>query len=105
MKGFKVSARIREKILHKHGVTMEEVTECFLNRSPHAFTDDRLDPQTDPPTQWFIAETDKTRKLKIVYCEYEDFFAIKSAFDATTKWCVVYDELCEKFDGEPGVER
>ncbi|MFZ5662683.1 MAG: ADP-ribosyl-(dinitrogen reductase) hydrolase [Pseudomonadota bacterium] len=96
MKPFKVSVAVRHKLLHKHGVTMDEVSECFINRIGGFYEDDRLDPQTDPPTMWFVAETDRQRALKVVFCEYPDFYAIKSAFDATDKWRKVYEELCEK---------
>lgn len=94
MKQFKISKAVREKLLEKHNVTVDEVYECFYNREGPAFTDTRLDPQTDPPTQWFVAETDKLKKLKIVYCDYGEFFAIKSAFEATNKWQETYTELC-----------
>jgi uncharacterized DUF497 family protein len=96
MKGFKISTRVREKLLHhSHAVTTDEIYECFFNRGL-AFKDDRAEHDTDPETQWFIAETDKRRLLKVVYVEYPDFFAIKSAYEPTKKWIDLYAELCAK---------
>lgn len=97
MKGFKVSSHVQQKLLDKHGVTLNEVYECFTNRERPAFEDERADHQTDPPTFWFIAETDKRRILKVIYVEYEEFFAIKSAFDANGTWIEKYEEMCAKF--------
>ena len=54
---FKISVRIAEKINKKHNITIEEIWECFLNRTQGLLEDTRLDHQTDPPTLWFIAET------------------------------------------------
>lgn len=95
MKEFKVSAKVREKLLHKHGVTLEEVYECFVNREGPEFEDLRENHATDPATLWFIAETDKRRKLKVFYIEYDDHYAIKSAFEPTQAWCDTYDQLCK----------
>ncbi|MBB5875876.1 ADP-ribosyl-(dinitrogen reductase) hydrolase [Xanthomonas sp. 3498] len=90
----RISARVREKLELKHGVTPLEVYQCFLNRDGPSFRDNREDHETDPPTQWFIAETDHGRKLKVVYVQYPDFFAIKSAFEPTQKWVTDYETLC-----------
>lgn len=95
MKAFKISPRVREKLTAPdHAVTMDEIVECFMNMEGPAFQDDRADHVTDPPTQWFVAETDRRRVLKIVYVEYPDFFAIKSAYQATQKWVNLYAEMC-----------
>jgi len=97
MKGFKISARVREKLAAAdHAVTVDEVVECFMNLEGPAFRDQRAEHETDPPTQWFVAETDKRRVLKIVYIEYPDFFAIKSAYEASQKWVTLYEEMCAK---------
>lgn len=60
----KISNRIAEKLQRKHGVTKNEVWECFLNRIKGLLEDTRLDHRTAPPTLWFIAESDYGRLLK-----------------------------------------
>ncbi len=55
------------KILQKHGVTPKEVAECLLNRDGRYLIDIREGHQTQPPTLWFIAETNKGRLLKICF--------------------------------------
>lgn len=102
MKPFKISHRVREKLSHpSHGVSLEEIIECFANRGPE-FLDDRAEHETDPPTQWFIAETDKRRRLKVVYVEYPDFFGIKSAYEANATWIKIYEEACKKWEAGDG---
>jgi len=65
----KISYRIIEKLEYKHRVKVDEVWECFLNRDRDFLEDTRLDHRTNPPTLWFIAETHKGRKLKVVFIE------------------------------------
>jgi uncharacterized DUF497 family protein len=62
-----ISDSIREKLLKKHGVTPEEVSQCFANREGGFLEDTREEHRTDPPTQWFVSETDRRRKLKVVF--------------------------------------
>lgn len=56
---FKISPRVDAKLRERHGVTQIEVSQCFANRHGPFFSDTRADHQTDPPTYWFVAETDK----------------------------------------------
>lgn len=95
MKGFKISSAVRAKLLASdHNVIMDEVVECFMNRNGPSFKDSRAEHDTDPMTQWFVAETDKGRVLKILYVEHPEFFAIKSAYEANEKWRKLYIEMC-----------
>jgi len=94
MKTFRISPRVRAKLAEKHQVTAQEVMECFANRIGPAFRDTRAKHETDPATQWFIAETDTRRWLKIIYIEYPDFFAIKSAYAPNRAWIDKYRQLC-----------
>lgn len=93
---FRISGAVRAKLQEKHGVSPKEVYECFMNREGSSFTDTRADHLTDPPTQWFIAETDCGRKLKVIYVQYDGFFAIKSAYPANDAWIAHYEELCQR---------
>jgi hypothetical protein len=62
-----ISDRIKEKLLERHRVRPDEIRHCFENRDGKFLEDKREDHKTDPPTQWFIAETNQQRLLKIVF--------------------------------------
>ncbi|MHB1569141.1 MAG: ADP-ribosyl-(dinitrogen reductase) hydrolase [Steroidobacteraceae bacterium] len=91
---FKISQRVIEKLKTKHGIERSEIPECFCNRTGSYFTDTRLDHQTDPPTYWFVAPTDKGRLLKVVFMRYPDYFEIKTAFVPTDGSDALYERLC-----------
>ncbi len=64
-----ISNVVRQKLTQKHGVSEDEIIQCFASRN-HGFLEDaREDHKTDPPTKWFIAETDYGRKLKIAFIQ------------------------------------
>jgi len=89
---FKVSKRIAEKLNKKHKVTISEVWECFLNRTQGLLGDTRLDHRTEPPTLWFIAETDDERLLKIVFIELTDgTYEIKTAYEPNNNEVTIYE--------------
>lgn len=62
-----MSDRIRKKLAERHGVTEEEVCQCFRNVEGEYLLDGREEHRSNPPSYWFIAETNKRRKLKIVF--------------------------------------
>jgi len=94
VKTFKISPRVRAKLAQKHQVSVPEVLECFANREGPAFQDTRAEHDTDPVTQWFIAQTDTRRVLKVIYIEYPDFFALKSAYAPSQRWIELYHAMC-----------
>ena len=96
MKGFKISQGVLEKLRTKHQVTREEVLQAFLNRTGPSLGDSRADHQTDPPTMWFCAETDRGRILKVVYMEHPDYFQIKSAYQPTDGSDALYERICAR---------
>jgi hypothetical protein len=71
------------KLKEKHGVNTSEVCECFMNRAGRFLEDTRERHRTDPPSQWFISETDRGRRLKIVFIEKRDkgVIEIKTAYE------------------------
>jgi hypothetical protein len=77
----KISDEILKKLRDKHQVTAREVDECFLNMTGNPLKDDRDKHKTNPPTMWFIAETNKKRLLKICYIIIDGNVHIKSAFE------------------------
>ena len=90
---FKVSPRVAEKLKTRHQVSNQEIAECFANRTGKFYTDTREDNQTDPPTYWFVAETDTGRVLKVVFVRYPDHFSIKTAYTPTDGSDVLYAQL------------
>jgi len=81
MRTIVISPRIDDKLDAKHTVTPQEVDQCFDNKCGVNLIDDREDHQTDPPTLWFIAETDKGRLLKIIFVYRDGKYFIKSAYE------------------------
>lgn len=92
----RVTPYVREKLERKHSVTVEEVKECFLNWSGVAFIDDSEEHFHDfPPSQWFVAETEKGRKLLVVFREENSDEWIVTAFDAGPTKIRNYERACE----------
>lgn len=76
-----ISDAVEEK-LRKRGITQFHLLECFDNRARTTLIDSREQHRTDPPTQWFISETDAGRRLKVVFIQLTGLdVAIRSAFD------------------------
>lgn len=92
-----ISDRIRIKIRNKHRVTIDEVEECFINHTGHFLIDDRERHRTHPPTEWFIAETNAGRALKIVFIEeFDGTITLKTAFEPNSTEKKIYDEYTPK---------
>jgi hypothetical protein len=77
-----LSRRVREKLASKTPpVSEDEILQCFANRSGRYLLDHREQNQTDPPTRWFLAETDYGRVLKVVFIQKDQLVVIKTAYD------------------------
>lgn len=77
-----------------HNVTKQEIVECFANRDRKFLTDNRPEHQTPIPTQWFVAETDYGRQLKVVFI-YDTAIQtviIKSAYPAEPHIVHIYEK-------------
>jgi hypothetical protein len=62
---------------------MEEVYECFENRTGGFLEDARAEHATVPPTLWFVANSNSGRTLKVVFVEQKDqSYEIKTAYEA-----------------------
>lgn len=88
----KISDKIKEKLAKKHCVKEEEVAQCFANKIGNFLLDTREGHDTDPPTLWFIAETDYGRKLKIVFIHKDGDNYLRSAFDPNAEEVRIYDK-------------
>ncbi len=88
-----VSPKVRQKLAVKHGVEVHEIEQCFCNVEGNFLKDTREDHKTDPPTMWFIAETDYGKKLKVIFIVNQDkSISIKSAFTPNDKEIRIYDK-------------
>jgi hypothetical protein len=88
-----ITGRIRTKLKEKHNVEPEEVEQCFGNRLGRFLEDTREAHRTSPPTQWFIAETDSGRKLKIVFVNDVNGLEIKTAYEPND----IEEKIYEKY--------
>lgn len=89
----RISDGVRNKLASKHGVSEDEIVQCFANRSGQFLEDTREAHRSDPPTEWFIAETDFGRELKVVFVNpgKGDIF-IKSAFEPNQRERRIYQK-------------
>lgn len=77
-----IAPDIRLKLARKSPpVTRQEIIQCFANRTGTFLVDTREKNRTDPPTLWFISETDFGRKLKICFIEDVNDITIKTAYE------------------------
>lgn len=90
-----ISRSVQAKLSDKHKVTYSEVVECLANRVGPSLLDTREDHQTDPPTRWFIAETDMGRKLKVVYIRSDKGIAIKTAYPPNPAELDIYARIAK----------
>ncbi|NII73277.1 hypothetical protein FHW84_001846 [Dyella sp. SG562] len=82
--GFNFSSHVITKLQDDHDVTQKEVMECFANGEAIYFLDPNEDHQTDPPTFWFMAPTNRNRMLKVCFIRRGDDVDIKTAFEPTS---------------------
>jgi len=92
--GFVISEAVKDKISKKEPpVSMREIEQCFENRVYGLLLDPREKNKTDPPTQWFIAPTNKNRLLKIVFIQKNSDVIIKTAYDPNDEEI----RICKKY--------
>ena len=77
-----ISPRVRAKLDQKHGgVSESEIDEAFANRDGAFLIDIREEHKTNPPTEWFVSQTDRGRLIKVVFVNRKDgTIEIKSAY-------------------------
>ena len=88
-----VSERVLIKLRDKHGLTKQDIYECFSNREGAFLEDMRDKHKTDPKTQWFIAQNNMGKKIKVVFMLLKDgTVLIKSAFMPNEIELKIYSE-------------
>lgn len=90
---FIVSPKVEAKLEIKHGITIEQVYECFANRQGDFLEDSREDHKTDPPTLWFVAETDYGIKLKVVFIKNGKDIILKTSYPANETEIDIYSRM------------
>lgn len=91
----KISVKVRAKLASKKPpVTDDEISQCFANATGCYLIDTREEHKSDPPTHWFIAETDRGRQLKVVFVERDEDMHIRTAYDPNEVELHLYRKLC-----------
>ena len=85
-----INDSILKKLTDKHKVSQREIEQCFDNKEGGLLRDTREKNQTAPPTVWFLAHTNKSRLLKIVFVQIDDDIIIKTAYDANEDEIRIY---------------
>ena len=87
-----LSSKIRDKLSSKHGVKEDEIQQCFANRERGYLRDPREEHASDPPTLWFISETDYGRVLKVVFVPKDGKIYIRTAFEPNDNEKRIYNK-------------
>ena len=87
-----ISDNILCKLEEKHNVTPAEVHECFANRCGNFLLDTREEHASEPPTRWFVSETNYGRKLKIVFIWRDKKVFLRTAYPANPIEIRMYTE-------------
>jgi hypothetical protein len=90
----RISPDVLDKIT-KRNIRVIEIEQCFLNRTGGLCEDTRAHHLTDPITQWFVAETDKGRNIKIMYVSTANGVDLKSAYEATAEIDRIYQKYAK----------
>lgn len=65
---YNISPKTEKKIERKHNsISLDDIYYAFHNPLGGIFDDNRPEHKTEPPTRWFIGETEYGRKVKIAY--------------------------------------
>ena len=92
-----VTPKIAAKLEEKHGVSVKEVWQCFENRAGGLLEDTREQHRTNPPTQWFIGETNKGRKLKVAFIQSQTpaglRIDLRTAYEPNTEEIRIYEKF------------
>lgn len=91
--GIIISEKIANKLMQKHNVTTDEVEQCFANITGKFLLDTREVHKSNPPTHWFIACTNRGRKLKVAFIPENGDIYIRSAFPPDENEMRIYDKF------------
>jgi uncharacterized DUF497 family protein len=86
-----IAKQVEDKLSSKHGLTIAEVRQAFVNREGGYLEDDRDQHRTDPPSQWFVAPTNHGRVIKVVFVHRDGKIVLKTAYDANPTEARIYE--------------
>lgn len=87
-----ISRTVADKLRNKHQVEKREILEAFANRDGEFLEDTREEHESNPPTQWFIAETNYGRKLKVAFLEKDGKVIIRTAYPPNENELRIYNK-------------
>ena len=93
-----LSDKMRAKLAAEHDVGEPEVHQCITNRTGKVLFDTRAQHQTNPPTVWFVAPTNKGRLLKLVYIRRGDDFDIRTCYEPNEDELRIYRKYGQPTD-------
>jgi uncharacterized DUF497 family protein len=91
VENFIVSKSTEQKLASKHGLTIAEIRQAFVNREGGFLEDTREQHRTDPPTQWFIGVTNHGRTIKVAFVQRDGKIVLKTAYDANPTEIRIYE--------------
>ena len=94
--GIRIDDSIKNKLKVKHNVDCTEVVECFANVERGFVEDTRESHKTDPPTHWFVEQTDHGRHLFVAFMFIDGQVVIKTAYDASDERKKIYLKMTGK---------
>lgn len=100
MENLVISQNIQKKLNEKHGVSVNQVYQCFENREEGLLEDEREEHRTDPPTKWFISRTNHGKLLKIVFVAREGKIFLKTAYPPNDDEISIYKTAYPPKDNE-----
>ncbi|EMI6951076.1 ADP-ribosyl-(dinitrogen reductase) hydrolase [Pseudomonas aeruginosa] len=93
MKGLIISKGVEKHIAEKHAVSPREVEQCFENCDGEHLYDQREKHASDPRTQWFIAETNTGRKLKVAFVFDDGKVYLRTAYEPNAEEIRIYEKF------------
>lgn len=93
-----ISKGTETKLKEKHSVDLKEVEQCFENRTGTLLKDLREDHQSDPPTLWFLALTNRNRLLKVCFIQRGADQHIRTVYAPNDTEIRIYKALAKPTD-------
>lgn len=94
MKGLIIADSIQRKLNEKHGgITRREIEQCFENCEGEHLIDNREKHKTNPPTKWFIAQTNANRLLKVAFIFEDGKVFVKTAYEPCEEEIRIYKKF------------
>ncbi|WGE61647.1 ADP-ribosyl-(dinitrogen reductase) hydrolase [Actinobacillus equuli] len=89
-----ISHQIYLKLIQKHGLSdpETEILEAFSNINGRFLIDTREEHLSEPPTEWFIAETNRGIKLKICFIRKNNDIYIRTAYHPSAEEIRIYEK-------------